>query len=264
MLSLCAKFPSLPRQAIRRLNITFHIGRYFLLLTKVFTKPEKWKIYYAQLIKEIDKIGIGSIGIVALMSLFIGAVIALQTASAMESPLLPAYTVGFTTRQSIILEFSPTILSLILAGKVGSNIASEIGTMRVTEQIDALEIMGVNSASFLMLPKIIAGILIFPFIILISMGLGIFGGWFICVTTGVSSSSEFIYGIQYDFRPFHVVYALIKSVVFAFIITSVSSYHGYYARGSAIEVGRSSTQAVVYSSVLIMLFNYILTQLLLL
>ncbi len=198
------------------------------------------------------------------MSVFIGAVIALQTASAMESPLLPAYTVGFTTRQSIILELSPTILSLILAGKIGSNIASEIGTMRVTEQIDALEIMGVNSASYLMMPKIAAGVFIFPFLILVSMALGIFGGWAICVATGVSSSSEYIYGIRFDFRAFHVVYALIKSVVFAFIITSVASYHGYYARGSAIEVGRSSTQAVVFSSILIMIFNYILTQLLLL
>ncbi len=246
------------------MNITFHIGRYFILLTRVFSRPEKWSIYYRQFIKEIDNIGLGSLGIVALMSLFIGAVIALQTASAMDSPLLPAYTVGFTTRQSIILEFSPTILSLILAGKIGSNIASEIGTMRVTEQIDALEIMGVNSASFLMLPKILAGIFIFPFIITISMGLGIFGGWFICVAAGVSSSNEFIYGIQYDFRPFHITYALIKSVVFAFIITSVASYHGYYARGSAIEVGRSSTEAVVYSSVIILILNYVLTQLLLL
>lgn len=234
------------------------------MLPRIFSKPEKWSIYWRQFIVEVDKIGIGSMGLVALMSLFIGAVIALQTASAMDSPLLPAYTVGFTTRQSIILELSPTILSLILAGKIGSNIASEIGTMRVTEQIDALEIMGVNSASYLMMPKILAGVFIFPFLILLSMTLGIFGGWAICVLTGVSSSSEFIYGIRFDFRPFHIVYALIKSVVFGFIITSVASYHGYYARGSAIEVGRSSTQAVVFSSILIMIFNYILTQLLLL
>lgn len=246
------------------MNTGFHIGRYFLLLPRIFSKPEKWSIYWRQFVIEVDKIGIGSIGLVSLMSVFIGAVIALQTASAMESPLLPAYTVGFTTRQSIILELSPTILSLILAGKIGSNIASEIGTMRVTEQIDALEIMGVNSASYLMMPKIAAGVFIFPFLILVSMALGIFGGWAICVATGVSSSSEYIYGIRFDFRPFHVVYALIKSVVFAFIITSVASYHGYYARGSAIEVGRSSTQAVVFSSILIMIFNYILTQLLLL
>lgn len=181
----------------------------------------------------------------------------------MDSPLLPAYTVGFTARQSIILEFSPTIIALILAGKVGSNIASEIGTMRVTEQIDALDIMGVNSAAYLVLPKVLAGLFIFPFLIVISMFLGIFGGWFICISTGVVSSNDYIYGIQYDFRPFDVFYALIKTVIFAFIITSVSSYHGYFAKGSALEVGRSSTKAVVYSSILILIFNYIVTQLLL-
>jgi len=192
-----------------------------------------------------------------------GAVIALQTASNIDSPLLPSYTVGFTARQSVILEFSPTIMALILAGKVGSNIASEIGTMRVTEQIDALEIMGVNSASYLILPKILAGVFIFPFLICISMFLGIFGGWFICISTGVVSSNDYIYGIQYDFKEFHVFYALIKTVVFAFIITSVSSYHGYFTKGSALEVGRSSTKAVVFSSILILIFNYIITQLLL-
>lgn len=213
--------------------------------------------------QEIDSIGLSSIGIVALMSVFMGAVIALQTASNMDSPLLPAYTVGFTARQSIILEFSPTIIALILAGKVGSNIASEIGTMRVTEQIDALDIMGVNSAAYLILPKVLAGLFIFPFLIMISMFLGIFGGWFICISTDVVSSNDYIYGIQYDFKPFDVLYALIKTVIFAFIITSVSSYHGYYAKGSALEVGRSSTKAVVYSSILILIFNYIVTQLLL-
>jgi len=214
-------------------------------------------------VQEIDSIGLSSIGIVALMSVFMGAVIALQTASNMDSPLLPAYTVGFTARQSIILEFSPTIIALILAGKVGSNIASEIGTMRVTEQIDALDIMGVNSAAYLVLPKVLAGLFIFPFLIMISMFLGIFGGWFICISTGVVSSNDYIYGIQYDFKPFDVFYALIKTVIFAFIITSISSYHGYFAKGSALEVGRSSTKAVVYSSILILIFNYIVTQLLL-
>lgn len=197
------------------------------------------------------------------MSVFMGAVIALQTAANMDSPLLPTYTVGFTARQSIILEFSPTIIALILAGKVGSNIASEIGTMRVTEQIDALDIMGVNSAAYLILPKVLAGLFIFPFLIIISMFLGIFGGWVICISSGVVSSNDYIYGIQYDFIPFHVFYGLIKTVVFAFIITSVSSYHGYFAKGSALEVGRSSTKAVVYSSILILIFNYIITQLLL-
>jgi len=241
----------------------YHFGRYFLMIRRVFTLPEKFSIYWRQTVTEVDKIGISSLGIVALMSVFMGAVIALQTASNIEASWIPNYTVGFTTRQSIILEFSPTIIALILAGKVGSNIASEIGTMRVTEQIDALEIMGVNSAGFLILPKIIAGVFIFPFLIMISMFLGVFGGWFICIATGVISTNDYVYGIQYDFRPFHITYALIKTVVFGFVITSVASYHGYYTKGSALEVGRSSTQAVVYSSILILILNYIITQLIL-
>ncbi len=220
-------------------------------------------IYRRQFIIEVDSIGISSIGIVALMSVFMGAVIALQTASNIDGPLIPAYTVGFTTRQSIILEFSPTIIALILAGKVGSNIASEIGTMRVTEQIDALDIMGVNSAAYLIQPKVLAGIFIFPFLITISMFLGVFGGWLICIATGLISSNEYVYGIQFAFRPFDIVYALIKSVVFGYVITTVSAYHGYYSRGSALEVGRSSTDAVVYSSVVILILNYVITQLLL-
>ncbi len=230
---------------------------------RVFRRPEKMAIYRRQFVQEIDKIGISSLGIVALMSVFMGAVITLQTASNMESPLLPAYTVGFIARQSVILEFSPTIIALILAGKVGSNIASELGTMRVTEQIDALDIMGVNSAGFLILPKVLAGVFIFPFLIIISMFLGVFGGWFISIATGIVTSNEYIYGIQYDFKQFHVYYGLAKTLVFALIITSVSSYQGYYAKGSALEVGKSSTQAVVYSSVLILILNYIITQLVL-
>lgn len=232
-------------------------------MSRVFSRPEKWPIYRRLIVKEIDSIGISSLGIVALMSVFMGAVIALQTASNIDGPLIPAYTVGFTTRQSIILEFSPTIIALILAGKVGSNIASEIGTMRVTEQIDALDIMGVNSAAYLIQPKVLAGIFIFPFLITISMFLGVFGGWFISVVSGILSSNEYIYGIQFAFRPFDVVYALIKSVFFGYVITTVSAYHGYYSRGSALEVGRSSTDAVVYSSVVILILNYVLTQLLL-
>lgn len=234
-----------------------------MLIFRVFSKPEKFSIYRRNFVQEIDKIGLSSLGIVALMSIFMGIVIALQTASNIDSPLLPAYTVGFTVRQSIILEFSPTIIALILAGKVGSNIASEIGTMRVTEQIEALDIMGVNSAAYLILPKILAGIFIFPFLIIISMFLGIFGGMFISWATGIVTVNDYIYGIQYDFKPFAITYAMIKTVVFAFVITSISSYYGYYSKGSALEVGRSSTDAVVYSSVFILLLNYVLTQLIL-
>lgn len=220
-------------------------------------------MYFRAFISEIYSIGIGSLGIVSIISVFMGAVITLQTASNIDSPWIPLYTVGFTTRQSVILEFSPTIIALILAGKIGSNIASEIGTMRITEQIDALEIMGINSASYLVLPKIIAAMIINPFIIIYSMFLGIGGGWIVADLTGIVTTSQFLYGIQYDFKPFHIAYALIKTVVFAFVITSIPAYHGYYVSGGALEVGKASTRAVVYSSVVILILNYVITQLLL-
>ncbi len=239
------------------------LGRYYILMTRTFSKPEKFSIYRKQIIREIENVGLGSLGIVAIISLFMGAVITIQSAFGFESPWIPLYAVGVASRDSIILEFSPTIVSLILAGKVGGNIASEIGTMRVTEQIDALEIMGVNPSGYLILPKIIAAVFINPFLIIISMFLGLFGGYVAGIFTHAVTSYEYIYGIQYDFRPFNVSYALIKTVVFAFIITSVSSYHGYYTQGGALEVGRSSTKAVVYSSIIILLFNVLITQILL-
>jgi phospholipid/cholesterol/gamma-HCH transport system permease protein len=245
------------------MKLLYHIGKYFHLISRAFSKPENFRVYRKQFIKEIDALGTGSLTIVAIISVFMGAVITIQSAFGFDSPWIPLYAVGFATRDSIILEFSPTIISLILAGKVGSNIASEIGTMRVTEQIDALEIMGVNSSSYLILPKIVAAMFINPFLVMLSMFLGIFGGWAFGLLTGVVTSYEYIYGIQYQFKPYNVTYALVKAVVFAFIITSVASYHGYYTRGGALEVGSSSTRAVVYSSILILIFNLILTQLLL-
>ncbi|MFZ4783937.1 MAG: MlaE family ABC transporter permease [Flavobacteriales bacterium] len=245
-------------------NIYTNIGRYYLFMVNTFTKPERRGIYRKLIVAEIDKIGLQSLGIVALLSLFMGAVVTLQTAANIDSGWIPKWTIGFTTRQTMILEFSSTIVCLILSGKVGSNIASEIGTMRITEQIDALEIMGVNSASYLVLPKIIAAIFIFPFMVVMSMALGIVAGALIGDTTGVISLTDYQYGVQYYFEPFQVTYTLIKTVVFAFIITSVSSYQGYFTRGGALEVGKSSTTAVVYSIILIMISNYIITQLLLL
>lgn len=233
------------------------------MLLSIFSKPEKFSIYWRQIVFEIDKIGIQSLGIVSLLSIFMGAIITIQTAYNIDSAFIPLYTIGFTARQTIILEFSPTIISLILAGKVGSNVASELGTMRVTEQIDALEIMGVNSAGYLILPKIVAAMFIFPFLIVISMFLGIYAGGIIGEMAGVISWNDYEYGIQFDFRPFQIVYALLKTVVFAFLITSVSSYHGYNTRGGALEVGKSSTQAVVYSSIMVILSNLVLTQVLL-
>ena len=245
------------------LNMLHHIGKYFMMIGGALSRPEKWRIYLSRTIVEIDKIGLSSLGIVALMSLFMGAVIALQTASNIDSPLIPSYTVGFTTRQSILLEFSPTIICLILAGKVGSNIASELGTMRISEQIDALDIMGINSRAYLIAPKIMASIFIFPFLIVFSMFLGILGGWLVCYVSGIVAPPDYVEGLLLDFKPFHVTYALVKTVLFAFIITTISSYHGYYTKGGAIAVGASSTQAVVYSSILILIVNYIVTQLIL-
>lgn len=245
------------------MGVFFHVGRYFMFLGRVFRKPEKFSIYFQQVVREMDNLGIGSLGIVSVISVFMGAVITLQTASNIDSPLIPLWTVGFTARQSVILEFSPTIIALILAGKIGSNIASEVGTMRVTEQIDALEIMGINSASYLILPKIVAAVLINPFIIVISMFVSLAGGFLISILTGIVSPEDYIYGIQFDFREFSVIYALIKTCFFAFVLTTIPAYQGYYTSGGALEVGRSSTKAVVNSSIVILLLNYILTQLLL-
>jgi len=234
-----------------------------MLLGKVFSRPEKTNIYYKQTVKEVISLGIRSIGIVTIISFFMGAVITLQTAYNTENPIYPTYLIGLGCRDSILLEFSSTIVALILAGKVGSNIASEIGTMRVTEQIDALELMGVNSASYLILPKIVATLLFNPLLTLISIIVGIVGGWIAGTASGVITSQDFIYGIQYAFIPYYVTYAIIKTLFFAFIITSVSAYQGYYVEGGSLEVGRASTKAVVYSSVTLLLFNVILTQLLL-
>ncbi len=239
------------------------IGRYVLLMQRVFTRPQKRKIYQRQLFEELEQLGLDSIGIVAFISLFMGAVVAIQTAYNIDSPLIPMSMVGFTTRQSVILEFSPTVISLILAGKVGSSIASQIGTMRVTEQIDALEIMGVNSANYLIFPKITASILINPVLIVFSMWMGILGGWFAMVATGLVTTSDFVEGIRIDFEGYTIFYALTKTVFFAFIISSISGFYGYETQGGAREVGQASTKAVVISSITIILFNLVLTQLLL-
>jgi len=240
----------------------FHIGRYMQLLAKSFRKPEKARMFRGLFVQELESIGIQSVGIVALLSLFMGAVICLQTAHQIGG-WIPVYTIGFTVRQTMILEFSPTLIPVILAGKVGSNIASQLGTMRVTEQIDALEIMGVNSAGYLVLPKMIAALTCIPFLVILSMVLGIGAGLWVGVSTGVSSVADFEYGMQIDFNAFDVTYAIIKTCVFALIISSVSAYHGYFTSGGALEVGRSSTKAVVYAVVIVMIANLLLTQMLL-
>jgi phospholipid/cholesterol/gamma-HCH transport system permease protein len=245
------------------MGLFFHIGRYSSFIFKVFGKPERFNIYFQNFFREAWSLGIGSLGIVVIISFFMGAVVTLQTAYNFESPIIPLYLIGLTARDSMLLEFSSTIVALILAGKVGSNIASEMGTMRVTEQIDALEIMGINPAAFLVRPKIFGMVFIIPFLTVISMFIGMVGGFLASVGTGVLSAHDYIYGLHYAFIPWYVFYSLIKSVVFAFLYTSVPAYFGYHVKGGALEVGKASTRAVVISSILILIFNLILTQLLL-
>ncbi len=230
---------------------------------KTLRRPDRWRMFFRQLSKELEKQGLQSVLIVVIVSFFMGAIMTMQTKLNTSNPLLPTYSTGLVTRDCILLEFSSTILCLLLAGKVGSNIASEIGTMRITEQIDALEIMGVNSANYLILPKIVAFMLMMPFLVIISMGVGLFGGYCIGLFTDVITVADYLLGIQYAFIPFYVWYSLIKTTVFAFIISSMASYYGYYAYGGALEVGHASTKAVVNSSIMILLFNLMLTNLLL-
>lgn len=247
------------------MNLFEHIGRYFIMLKSVFSRPEKGKVFRKMFFAEVDAIVINSIPLVAFLSVFMGGVISLQTAANMGSPLLPEYTIGYITRSSTILEFSPTIISLILAGKIGSNIASEIGTMRVTEQIDALEIMGVNSIGYLMFPKILATTLFLPFIVIISMALCLVGGWVAGVQSGLYSTETYLIGIKafWHTDQVYLYYALCKTMIFGFLITSIAGYFGYFTKGGSLEVGRSSTKAVVAASVAILVANYILTQLIL-
>ncbi|MFO8053800.1 MAG: ABC transporter permease [Bacteroidales bacterium] len=245
------------------MKFLFHLGRYTLLILRALKKPEKQRVFWNRVLVEINSLGVSSLGIVLIISLFVGAVVALQAAFNMESPWIPDYAIGLTTRQSIILEFSPTIISVILAGKVGSSIASEIGSMRISEQIDAMEIMGVNPASFLVAPKILAAVFINPFLIILSMTIGIFGGWLGAIASGAISGDIYVFGLKSYFQLYDVFYALFKTAIFAFIITSVSAYQGYFVEGGSIEVGRSSTRAVVNCSILIIFANLILTQLML-
>jgi phospholipid/cholesterol/gamma-HCH transport system permease protein len=245
------------------MKIIYQIGQYLLLMKRVLVKPEKPSLFRKQLWIEIDTLGISSIGFVALISVFMGAVLAIQTSFQIENPLVPKWTVGFTVRTSVILEFAPTIISMFLAGKIGSRIASEIGTMRVTEQIDALEVMGINSANFLILPKIVAAMLVFPILVTLSMFGSMAGGWIAVVPTGMVSAGNYLEGLIIYFKPYDVTYAMIKCITFAYIITSVSGFFGYTTEGGSLEVGRSSTNAVVYSSIVLLFFNLILTQILL-
>jgi len=238
------------------------IGRYFLMIKEIFSKQTKWSMMRPLIFKEIDDLIFGSLGIVAFISFFVGGVVAIQTALNLNNPLIPKYLIGFATRESVILEFAPTFISIVMAGKMGSFITSSIGTMRVTEQIDALEVMGVNSVNYLVFPKLIA-IMFYPFVVGISMFLGVFGGYIAAVYGGFGSSADFLAGLHQEFIPFHIAYAFIKTFVFGFLLASIPSFHGFYMKGGALEVGKASTVAFVWTSVTIILINYILTQLLL-
>lgn len=232
-------------------------------MARVFRWPDRPRMFWQQYSRELEKQGLQSLPIVIIISLFIGAILTIQAKTNTENPLLPTYTVGLLTRETLLLEFSSTILCLILAGKVGSNIASEIGTMRITEQIDAMEIMGVNSANYLILPKILAFMTMMPMLVILSTTIGLLGGWAVGQFTDIITVADYLVGIQYAFNPYFVWYGIIKSLFFAYIITSLSSYYGYTARGGALEVGKASTNAVVNSNIIILLLDLVLSRLLL-
>ena len=243
------------------MGILHDIGKYFLMIKLSFSKTCKREILYKQVFKEINDLILDSIQIVSILSFFIGGVVSIQMALNLENPLLSKTLIGYATRQSVILEFAPTFISIIMAGKVGSYITSSIGTMRVTEQIDALEVMGINSLNYLVFPKVIA-MLLYPFIITIAMFLGIIGGLLAMTLTGVPSES-YIQGIQMDFESYHITYSYIKTLVFSFVLATVPSYHGYYMKGGALDVGKASTKSFYWTSIIIIILNYVVTQLLL-
>lgn len=239
------------------------LGRYMILMSRVFTRPQRLSMFWRQFINESQALVVDSIGIVCLISVFIGAVCVLQIVMNMGDAILPSYIIGYTTREILMLEFSSAVMCLILAGKVGSNISSEIGTMRITEQIDALEIMGVNSANYIILPKLCALVIFMPILVILSIGCGLVGAYLVSWINQDPTPTDFIEGIQVFFDSYHIFYSILKSMIFAFLIASISSYCGYYVKGGALQVGRAATRAVVTTSVLILLFDIILTQLLL-
>ena len=238
-------------------------GRYFLFLKMVFRKPEKWRLLWRQFIIESDKLILSSIIIVAVISLFIGGVLVIQTASNLENPIIDKMYIGYMVRESLILEFCSTMIALILAGMMGSNIASEIGSMRITEQIDAMDMMGVNSAGFLVLPKIMAATILSPLLVLLSLALGLLGGWIVVEATHIIPPPSYITGIKAFYNGFYIFYSCFKMSLFCFMISSISAFNGYYAKGGSLGVGRSSTQSIVTVSILILLLDLIVTQLML-
>jgi phospholipid/cholesterol/gamma-HCH transport system permease protein len=245
------------------MTIIKDLGRYLIMLKGMFTRPENGKMYWKEFMRQCSDIGIGSLGIVGIISVFIGAVSTLQTAYQLVSPIIPPSTIAQIVRDTVILEFAPTLTCIVLAGVVGSKIASELGNMRVSEQIDALEIMGINTKSYLVMPKILAGLLMIPFLVMLAMTLGIWGGRLAGSMTGILSTETFDKGLRQSFMPYNVFFALAKSYTFAFIIASVPAYYGYYVEGGALEIGKASTKAVVVSCILLLFADYVLSALLL-
>lgn len=239
------------------------IGRYLLMIKGMFSRPENAKMYWKELVHQCTQIGVGSLGIVAIISIFIGAVSTIQTAYQLVSPLIPTSTIAQIVRDTVVLEFAPTLVSIVLAGVAGSRIASELGNMRVSEQIDALEIMGINTKSYLIMPKVIAALLMIPLLVVLAMALGIWGGRMAGVLSGIIDGYTFDKGVKEFFVPYTVKFALIKAYVFAFIISSIPAFYGYYVKGGALEIGKASTKAVVVSCILILFADYILSALLL-
>lgn len=239
------------------------IGKYFIFLGSLFVNRESFKTYVRLIIDESILLGVDSIFIVAIVSTFMGAVTAVQSAYNLVSPLIEDYIIGTLVRDMTVLELAPTVIAIVFAGKVGSSISSGLGTMRITEQIDALEVMGINSASYLVLPKIISAVIMYPLLVILAMFLSIYGGYIAGTLTNILTEQEYIYGIRLDFNPFTIKFALIKSVAFAFLISSISAYKGYFTKGGALEVGIASTSAVTNSCIAILLADYLLAQLLL-
>jgi phospholipid/cholesterol/gamma-HCH transport system permease protein len=239
------------------------IGKYLLMIRGMFSKPENWKMYWKEFMHQCSELGIGSLGIVVIISFFMGAVSTVQTAYQLTSPLIPRYTIGQIVRDTVILEFAPTLVSIVLAGVIGSKIAGELGNMRVSEQIDALEIMGINSKAYLVLPKIVAALIVIPMLIVIAAVLGIWGGQLAGVFSGIISKSEYNKGLLAGFIPYNVFFAMAKAYTFAFLLSSIPAYFGYHVKGGALEIGRASTRSVVVSCVAILFADYVLAAILL-
>jgi phospholipid/cholesterol/gamma-HCH transport system permease protein len=243
--------------------ILSEIGKYILMIKGMFTRPENWKMYWKEFMHQCSEIGIGSLGIVTIISFFIGAVSTIQTAYQLVSPLIPLSTISQIVRDTVILEFAPTLVSIVLAGVVGSKIAGELGNMRVSEQIDALEIMGINTKAYLVLPKILAAVVVIPMLIVVAMILGIYGGRIAGSMSGILSGDVYDKGLREGFNAYNVFFSLIKAYTFAYLISSIPAYYGYNVKGGALEIGRASTKAVVVSCIMILIADYVLSALLL-